>query len=135
MSTFQQKVAISASSALLFAVINLAQVYKLTDQLLPFDTVNKNGCPTASGKIVHALVFFLLTLLSMGNPAKDTAMKIRHSLYATLIFYALSSRAMFQTTARLVSSDIANQAGCPTLMGVVLHAVVYFLAVLGVMYL
>jgi len=135
MSSFQSKVAISASSAILFALLNLSEVYKLTNDYLPVSTTSANGCPTASGKVIHALAFFCLSYLSMGNIFKDVAKKVKYSLYATLIFFALSSSALFEITRKVYSADLADANGCPTLLGVIVHSVVYFLALIAVMYL
>lgn len=45
-------------STILFIILNLPQVYHLMNKL--FHVVDKKGCPTMSGVIVHAIVFFVL---------------------------------------------------------------------------
>lgn len=45
-------------STILFIILNLPQVYHLVNKLVP--VVDKKGCPTMSGVIVHAIVFFVL---------------------------------------------------------------------------
>lgn len=136
MSTFNEKLKISLSSAALFAVINYAGTFRLTDQLLPVDTYNMvTGCPTMTGQILHAVVFFLITFLTMGDPRVDTYTKIKHSLYGSLIFFFLSSPAMYSLTGSLIGPQIANISGCPTTMGILLHATIYCAALVAVMYL
>ncbi len=132
MTTLQGKLGISAFSSVLFLVVNLPQTYELTNKILPFETV-KNGCPTVAGLIVHALVFYLLSFLSMGNKV-DEATKAKHALWGTVIFVLLSSPLMYTITGKVFGVGISS-GGCPTLMGVLLHAIVYCAVLVGVMYL
>ena len=133
MATFEQKLSISAGSAVLFALVNLPQVYQVTNNLLPLD-LYANGCPTNLGLVVHAIVFFVISYLTMGNSNIDNMIKIKHSLYGTLIFYLLSSPAVFALVGSVIPG-VANAQGCPTLQGVLVHAVVYCMALVAVMYL
>lgn len=136
MATFQQKLYISLGSAALFALVNLPQTYQLTDSLLPLNLYNSiTGCPTGVGLIIHAIVFFVLTFLSMGDPRNKTGIKLKHTIYGTLIFFLISSPAVFSLVGSILGNNIADSNGCPTLVGVLLHAVVYCAALVGVMYL
>ena len=136
MATLNEKLKISAGSATLFAFINMAETYGLTDQYLPIDTWNPvTQCPTMMGQLLHAVVFFLITYATMRDPTVDNNTKIRHSLYGTLIFFFISSPAMYSLTSSILGPVIATPDGCPTLMGVLLHAVVYCAVLVGVMYL
>ena len=53
--------------AILFLVISLPITYKFTNSLLKkvCVLVNKNGCPTLCGLLIHAVVFMLLLRLGM----------------------------------------------------------------------
>lgn len=134
MATFQQKLSISIGSAVLFAAVNLAQTYQFTNNFFPtFDPVT--GCPTANGQLIHTAVFFLLSFITMGDPRVDTGNKIKNSLYGSLIFFLLTSPAMYAFTSSIFGPSIATPQGCPTLLGVLLHTVVYCLALVAVMYL
>lgn len=68
--SLQQKVLISLFSVLLFVIVSLPEVYKLTDKIFGKiqRTADSNGCPTAFGLGLHAFVFFLLVLGSMYVP-------------------------------------------------------------------
>lgn len=121
MATLQQKVQISLGSAVLFSIINLPQTYKLTDSLLPCKLIEKN-CPTHMGLFLHTVVFFLITLLTMGRVDLNT---LKNALYGTLIFFFLSSPTIYSLTGN----------SCPKIGGVLLHSVLYFVALVGVMYL
>ena len=136
MATFGQKLSISIKSALLFAVVNLPQVYKLTDSVLPINLFNSGtNCPTNTGLLVHAIVFFVLTFLSMSFATARLGIKLKHSLYGTLIFFLISSPAMYSFVGSVLGDQFADSNGCPTMLGVVLHAAVFCAALVGVMYL
>ena len=136
MATFQQKLRISLGSAALFALISLPSIYKLTNNLFPCNLYNaESQCPTNAGLLVHTAVFFLITLLSMTGADVDQKTKIKHSLYGSLIYFFISSPAMYSLVGGLFGNKIASSSGCPTLYGVLLHALVYATALIGVMYL
>ncbi len=133
MTTLEQKATISLGSALLFAIINLPQTYQLTNSFLPGITM-QNGCPTSLGLLIHTLVFGLISFLTMGNVREQTWRKVKYSIYGTLIFFFLSSPTIYSLVGNLLGTT-SSAAGCPTITGVAVHAFVYFLALIGVMYL
>ena len=137
MATLSQKLVISAQSALLFLGVNLGYTYRVTDQIFRGVTLfdNTTNCPSLLGKLVHTLVFLVLTFLSMGNPSVDTSIKLKHTLYGTLIFYSISSPAMYALVGSILGTRFADQNGCPTIYGVFVHSIVYFLVLLGFMFL
>ncbi len=136
MATFQQKLSISLGSAFLFMLVSLPQTYKLTDNLLPVNTSNDiTNCPTNAGLLLHALVFFVLTYLSMMGADVNPGIKLKHTLYATLIFFLIASPTVYSLTGSIFGQSIADANGCPTLLGVFVHALVYCAALVGVMYL
>lgn len=136
MATFQQKLSISIGSALLFFLINLPGTYRITNSVLPLDLYNGGtNCPTNTGLIIHAILFFVLTFLSMTRASINTGIKLKHTIYATLIFFLIASPTMFSFTGSLFGNSIADYNGCPTTAGVLLHSVIYCAALVGVMYL
>ena len=134
MATFGKKILISGSSALLFLLVNLPQVYKLTGNILSLNLYNEN-CPTNTGLIIHTLVFFALTYISMGKSDINSGIKLKHTIYGTLIFYLISSPAMFSFISSVFGNQYANINGCPTMNGLILHGLIYCIALIGVMYL
>lgn len=136
MATLKEKLTISLGAAALFMLVNLPQTYKLTDQVLPLDLYNQNtNCPTKVGLLIHTIVFFLITFLTMGNPYKKSGIKLKHTIYSSLIFFLISSPAMYSLVGSVLGDNIADANGCPTMMGVLLHSAVYCAALVGVMYL
>lgn len=136
MATLTAKLSISFGSAVLFTLINLPQTYRLTNKLLPFNLYNTStNCPTYIGLLLHTVVFFVLTYLSMGNSTIKSGIKLKHTLYGTLIFYLLSSPAMFSLIGSILGRQYASLSGCPTLLGVLFNAVLYCIFLVAVMYL
>lgn len=131
MSQLQEKLYISIFSAFLFALVSLPDTYKLTNNVV---NTYSNGCPTGNGLLLHTFVFFLLTFLSMSMSNGSTGLKLKFSIYGALIFFLIASPAMFGLTGSIFGDSIAY-GGCPTISGVLLHALVFCIALTGLMYL
>lgn len=131
MTTLTDKVRISAESTLLFTLINLPYTYELTNQWLPFSTY-ENGCPTMNGILIHTLVFALISFISMGNPLIETGIKLKHTIYGTLLYFLISSPILYNLTSSIFGNA---PGGCPTFTSVLLHSALYFAGLLGLMYL
>lgn len=133
MSSLKQKLSISAFSALLFILVNLPQTYKFTHVFTGIKTLQGgNGCATGNGLLLHTVIFFLLTLLSMGYPFNF--LKMKFSIYGSLIFFLIASSAMYALTNSLFGGGLLSK-GCPTIYGLLLHAFVYGAILVAVMYL
>ena len=130
MSTFEQKLNISFNSAILFYLINLPFTYNLTSSLINTTLISLN-CPTNLGIILHTLVFFTITYLSMSSAKINKGIKIKHSLYGTLIYYFISSPA-FYTFINMIFNIGAT---CPNDCGLLLLSILYCFALVSVMYL
>lgn len=138
MTTFQKKLQISIGSAALFTLVNLPQVYKLGNNILPLTTYNNlTKCPTNAGILLHTIVFFIGTYISMMGSSGESWLKLKNTIYSTLIFYMLSSPPVFSLINQFIGKVIpsAGSGGCPTIIGVLLLAVIYCFALIGVMYL
>ena len=62
------------------------------------------------------------------------ALKAKYSFYSALVFFLIANPETFKMTQMLLGRvvTVAN-GGCPTPMGLFLHTVVFFLALLGLM--
>ena len=118
MSTLEGKVLISLNSALLFLLMNLPKTYKI---------LSNNECPTNKSRLVHTFLFATFTFLSMVGSNSEVGIKLKHTIYGTLIYYLVSSPAIYSLTS-------CNYK-CPQDKNVYLHSFVYFLSLIGVMYL
>ena len=133
MSTLEQKIKISLGSAVLLALVTLPQTYRLTNGLLPIDIYDKaTNCPTNSGRLLHILVFSILTYLSMGRANIDPAIKLKHTVYGALIAYFVTSQPVYALIDTLLGAS--DGGSCPTALRVVVQALLYAAALTGVMY-
>ena len=132
MATLEKKLIISIGSTILFLGTNLPQTYKLTSKLTNLNLFNfDSNCRTNLGIVIHFLLFFGVTFLTMSNSNTSTGVKLKHSIYGSLIFYLISSPAFYSITNKLfnINNDCLNN------INVIIHSVVYCLALVGVMYL
>jgi len=136
MSSFQDKLVISIVSAIIFIIVNLPQTYALTSKITSLNLYNViTGCPTNLGILVHTLVFFVLTYLSMWGAPQSSGLKLKFSLYGTLIFYLVSSPVLFSVMNALLGDNVASVNGCPTVTGVILGGAIYCMVLVAFMYL
>ena len=104
---------ISLKSALLFA---LASLYGVTT------------CPTDQKHLINTALFFVLTYISMMGSDLCPKLKLKYSIYATLLFFFFSSALMYKLTNSLSGVVSLDMFGCPTPVAVAIHAVVYGVA-------
>ena len=140
MATLNQKLYIILASSGLFALLNLPCTYnfnnKLSNDLLKVSLYDEEKrCPTNAGLVVHALVFLLLTYASMYKSNQPEGIKWKHSIYGALIFYLVSSPAVYSVVSKLFGDRFSTSEGCPKNEGILLHSLVYASVLLGVMYL
>lgn len=62
------------------------------------------------------------------------SLKWKYSFYSALLFFIISSPQIYKITHRILGKylKIAN-GGCPTAVGLVLHSVVFMIALFGLM--
>jgi len=58
-------------------------------------------------------------------------LKVKYSLYSALIFFLIANPITYKVVNSILPGVASN--GCPTPFGLVLHTIVFFLALLGVM--
>ena len=66
--------------------------------------------------------------------ALSDSLKWKYSFYSALLFFIISSPQIYKINHRILGKyvKIAN-GGCPTAFGLVLHSVVYMVALFGLM--
>lgn len=64
----------------------------------------------------------------MGN--LSDGLKIKYSFYSALVFFLLSSPTVYLITSslsqNLIGIPLANDEGCPTALGLMVHTAVFF---------
>jgi glucan phosphoethanolaminetransferase (alkaline phosphatase superfamily) len=58
-------------------------------------------------------------------------LKVKYSLYSALIFFLVANPATFRVVNSVFPGVAVN--GCPTSFGLLLHTVVFFFALVGIM--
>jgi hypothetical protein len=144
----KQKMTIAGMSALLFFILNHSVMYKLVNGLVNLVSrrnvdliASPAGCPTPLGVLVHAVVFFFLSRAILELPLWklnskhsesdlifDEKLKWGISGTSTLVFIIIGMPWTFQQVNRLSMGKnlISSPNGCPTLLGLVLHTLVFF---------
>ena len=125
MTELRKKLECSGIGALVFLVASLPMLYTYTR--LDY------GCTTYSTKLIHMLVFFVLNLVAMHFFSNNMSLglKVKYSIYGALVFFLLSSTEMYKLTN--MTGLNTSTDGCPNMMGIVLHAVVYGAVLIGLM--
>jgi len=134
MATLQKKMMISLFAANTFLLFNLPITYTFFNKTGILFYNENTRCPTHIGLLLITVLFFIQTYITMGSSI-NKGIKIKHSLYGTLIFFLVSSPALYAVMGKLFGNLIANVNGCPTTLGILLHSFVYFLILVAVMYL
>ena len=133
MATLKKKMYISGNSALLCLLINLPEFYKLVSNYIPVKLYDDRGCTSNIGLGMNTIIFFIITLITMGSSNMSQYEKVKNSLYSSLIFFAVFSPSMYFQTSKIVNT--LTPKGCPSLQGILLHVFIYFLVLILVMYL
>ena len=125
MASFDQKLKISLGSSLLFFIINSPKTYELTSFITKLNLFNfDTNCRTNTGIIIHTFLFFLISYLSMNNVKSSTGIKLKHSIYGTLIYYLVSSPAFYSFISLLFNKSFVN-IECPNILSVILLSIIY----------
>jgi len=147
--TLKQKVLASFASAAIFVIVSHPETYKLTDSLV--NTIggrsvfnNMSRCPTIMGSFIHMIIFFILTYVAMTirqqfkkdeDDRLPRKLALKYTFYSTLIWFLVANPQTFKLVNSLTGNLVANAGGCPNNTGVMVHSIVYFALLVGVMYL
>ena len=71
----------------------------------------------------------------MSNATLKIGIKLKHTIYATLIFYLISSPSFASFIHKFLGDTFFSKTGCPTKLGIVLNSGIYCTALVGLMYL
>ena len=139
MNDLLKKFIISLFGAILFILISSQQTYNLTNKLTYSKNYFYDECQKPVGQLVHSLLFFIMTFGSMiigsaiSSNYEGLGTKFMYSLLSTLIFSVLSSKSVYSITKNIYSG-LVDDNGCPKFVGVLVHSIVYFLIIFGLMF-
>ena len=126
MSDFTQKLSISVYSGIMLLVINSPYAYSFTKMN------DGNNCPNITGRLLHMMLFLVLTFLTMPKLKEDTLLKVKRSVYGALIGFFIFSPELCMFIGKYVNTMNNN---CLNNNGMMLHTLLYILSLVGVMYL
>jgi hypothetical protein len=66
-----------------------------------------------------------------GRKSRD---KFLIALISALVFFLIASPETYQLTRQVFGTWVSGPTGCASMLGLVLHSVVFFLVTLGLMY-
>ena len=137
--SLDKKVLYSSVAAVVFFLVSLPQVYNQTSRLT---TTISDMCPTPEGKFIHSAVYFLIVYILMKLSASQNYLNtgyqsdgvlLKHAFTGTLLFFLLTSSDTYRLT-RKAYSGLASELGCPTVVGVGVHAIVFLVVLVLTMY-
>ena len=125
MSTLSQKIWISINPAIILMLLNLPITHAITGTII-------NGCPTMYGRLLHILLFILISYSSMNSFKEDKLKKLKYSIYGALIGFFIFSpevQLFMNNFVRVIDNNCINGTG------LIIHTVLYIICLVGVMYL
>ena len=70
----------------------------------------------------------------MSAPQPNMALKAKYAFYSTLIFFLIANPETYKMTQSLFSFFFnTSSGGCPTPFGLLLHTILFFFILLGLM--
>jgi hypothetical protein len=120
MSSFSAKVNISAMVGLIFVITSIL--------------LNKK-CLNIENHFSQTLLFALIALLAHTSNSVNISIKLKHTLYGTLLFYLISNSELYQITNKILYNNILGIDNCPTNVGIIIHSIIYIIALVIMMYL
>jgi len=134
---FNKKLLCSAVAAAIFIAVSLPQVYHQTSRLT---ATFEDPCPTPEGKFIHAALFFAISYFVMKLMSgykymdqKSDGVLAKYAFHGTLLFFLLSSTDAYRLSGKWIPG-LASEAGCPELKGILVHAVIFLVILILVMY-
>ena len=76
---------------------------------------------------MKTLLFALIALLAHTSNTVNISIKLKHTLYSTLLFYLISNLELYQITNKILYNSILDTDNCPTNVGIIIHGVLYII--------
>lgn len=125
MSDIKQKLYISIGSGLLLMALNSPFAHTITKTTI-------ENCPTYNGRLIHTMIFLVLTFLTMPKLNENTLLKFKYSLYGSLLAFFIFSPELYTFVGKYIHTLDGN---CLNNNGLIFHTLLYISALVGVMYL
>lgn len=138
-----QKLLYPVVASSLFTAVSLPSVYHYTNGF--FGTGRYDTCPSPLTRLIHTgvymlLQFLLLKVFELKRPVEERTPDNKlfvWSIKGALLFSFISDPTLYELTSGVVKSlinvEIADDLGCPSLLGVGVHTIVFFFALYAIM--
>lgn len=131
--------------ASIFALVSFPQLYSYTNSYFASGGCGESSfwktivCPHPVTKVVHCVVFLVLAFLVLklfnsritdGVQHTDREL-LKWALISTSVYYVISDDGIYTLTGGLANSllgTVIEHNGCPNLIGITLHSIVFCLA-------
>ena len=129
------KVKSSLFTAAIFFAVAQPTVYRYTNGY--FNDMTE--CPTLKTRLLHTVVFFLVSLFIMIwlkdnlHITEKAKLYSKYAFYGALLFFFLSSAELYNLTNSVLGLN--NNITCPAQSGIILHTGAYALILYGLMHL
>ena len=139
--SFVNKLIYASIGTAAFFLLSHPTTYEILNTFLP-TKIKVDPCPSPNTRIIQVIIFAILmfsilVLLNMFaiHNKKSIWYFAKQALFATLIFYILSSTEMHTLMADITKrKDSLLKDGCPTISAKFFHSILYFIAAFGSMY-
>jgi len=81
-------------------------------------------------RLLHTLLFFVITYVSIkshNDKNHSDSVIVDQSIYASLVFFFLSSTEFHSLTRQLTGSNKLGDGNCPSFPAVFIHTVIFYL--------
>jgi hypothetical protein len=133
------------STVILLAVSN-PMSYKLGDMLVgkisKSGVIANNGCPTVLGHLIYAIIFFILiyAVMLIFNAFKSTGLQtsvlilLKYAFFSTLVFFIMTNTEIYKLIGNVTKNKTADANGCPTIIGLFVNALLFFVIYFAIMF-
>jgi Na+/melibiose symporter-like transporter len=108
---------------LIFLIIAQPKIYKITNSYFN----NHTDCPTLISKLIHIIIFFILTIIMLYFVKKtlNNYVLIKYALISSLLFFFLSSPELYNLTDEIFK--IETDINCPNQKSIMLHGIIFWI--------
>jgi hypothetical protein len=117
----------------IYLLLSIPQVFGKSNFLTDGMGYDNFHCPTFKTRFINLTLFFVLIVISLkyiGKSSKSFLALGKYAIFGTLLFFLISSQESYTVTGKLYNG-LANLKGCPTMLGSVVHAALYYFVFLG----
>lgn len=111
----------------LFVLLSHKISYKISNNYYGIE----GDCPNYKSHLTHTLIFFILLMIvlfligKLSLKAFNFELILKYALHTSLIYFFLSSIELYELSNNITGMTL--HAGCPTMHGILIHSLLFFL--------